>query len=117
MRHAENQMVVVHGQQFALPRRQPLVPSAGLAFGAVTISAGVDWTPKDKERMRGLRSSASQYTSLRLGDFKALVTNWQKFSALARRDPNFVGLLDAFHVQYAVGSVPSEDIIYLAEWK
>ena len=84
---------------------------------AILRSSQSDRTAKDSERMRGLRSSASQYIALRLGDFRALVTNWQKFSALARRDPNFVGLLDAFHVQYAVGSVPSEDIIYLAEWK
>jgi hypothetical protein len=41
MRHAENQMVVVYGQQFPLPRRQPLLTGVGLAFRTVTISAGV----------------------------------------------------------------------------
>jgi len=76
-----------------------------------------DWTAKDKERLRGLRGSASQYITLRLGDFRALVTNWEKFSAIAHRDPNFIGLLDAFHVRYAVGSAPPEASIYLAEWK
>ena len=41
MRHAENQMVVIHGQQFPLPRRQPLLTDVGLTFRTVTISAGV----------------------------------------------------------------------------
>jgi hypothetical protein len=84
---------------------------------AILRSAQSDWSAKDKERMRSIRSSATQYITLRLGDFRALVTNWEKFSAIAHRDPNFGGLLDAFHVRYAVGSVPAEDSIYLAEWK
>src|SRR5262245_29889536 len=41
MRDAEDQMVVVHGQQFALPRRQPLLTGVGLAFWTVAIPAGV----------------------------------------------------------------------------
>src|SRR5262245_34354813 len=41
MRDAEDQMVVVHRQQFSLPRRQPLVTRTGLAFWTVAISAGV----------------------------------------------------------------------------
>src|SRR5579871_5260895 len=34
-------MVVVYGQQFALPRRQPLLTGVGLAFRAMTIATGV----------------------------------------------------------------------------
>ena len=41
MRHTENQIVVVYWQQFPLPRRQPLLTGVGVAFRAVTISAGV----------------------------------------------------------------------------
>src|SRR5215813_348638 len=35
MRDAEDQVVVVHGQQFALPRCQPLLTGVGLAFWTV----------------------------------------------------------------------------------
>src|SRR6516164_391850 len=41
VRHAEDQMVVVHGQQLSLPSPQPFVTGTGLAFRAVTIAAGI----------------------------------------------------------------------------
>src|SRR5215470_2398899 len=41
MRDAEDQMIVIHRQQFALPCRQPLFACIGLALWAVAVSAGV----------------------------------------------------------------------------
>src|SRR6516225_9697647 len=41
MGDTEDQVVVVDGQQFALPRRQPLITGIGLAFWTVAIAAGV----------------------------------------------------------------------------
>jgi len=41
MRDAEDQVVVVHRQQFLLPGTQPFLPCVGLTLGAMAISAGV----------------------------------------------------------------------------
>ena len=41
VRHAEDQVVVAHGQQLLLSLGQPLIACAGLALGAVPVAAGV----------------------------------------------------------------------------
>src|SRR5216683_1227923 len=38
VRHAEDQMIVVHGQQFLLALGEPLVASVGLALGTVPVT-------------------------------------------------------------------------------
>jgi len=82
-------------------------------------------TPAQKalaeQRARDLRRSDEQFAILRLGDFRELMTNWQKFSALARTskdrgDANFDGLLSEFHIRYAAAAVPAEQSLTIAEW-
>src|ERR1700683_1744169 len=41
MRDAEDQVVVVHRQEFLLPGTQPFLAGVGLAFRTVAVSAGV----------------------------------------------------------------------------
>ena len=69
------------------------------------------WTEADRRRMQSLRAGEMRYYTLRLGDFQSLLTNWQKFSAIASYDPNFAGLVDAFHTRYAAGSTPAENVV------
>ena len=75
-----------------------------------------DWGETDKQRVGALKTSSPRVRTLRLGDFKTLITNWEKFSAIARHVPNFVGLLDAFHIRYTAGAVSPEENLTLAEW-
>ena len=84
---------------------------------AILRSSESDWDETDKQRVRALKTAPPRVKTLRIGDFKALITNWEKFSAIARRDPNFVGLLDAFHIRYTAGAVPPEESLTLAEWR
>jgi hypothetical protein len=84
---------------------------------AMLESSQEDWDETDKQRMRALRTSSPRVQTLRLGDFKTLIANWEKFSAIAHRDPNFIGLLDAFHIRYTAGAVSAEESLTLAEWR
>jgi hypothetical protein len=82
---------------------------------AILSSSESERTELDRQRLSGVRQSMRVH-AMRLGDFRALIANWEKFSAIARRDPNFAGLVDAFHTRYAVGAAPAEGSLTLAEW-
>jgi hypothetical protein len=84
---------------------------------AILSGPQTDRNESDKQRIRALKTQPSRVTTLRLKDFRTLIANWEKFSAIAHRDPNFIGLVDAFHIRYTAGAVSPEESLTLAEWR
>jgi hypothetical protein len=90
-------------------RQNPLLKLTDTEKWLVLLTGGDPANMSDADRKRLKSLTDSHYTYFTLANFKDLVNNWERLSAID--DPNLRGLLDACHLRHCASST-----VIVPEW-
>lgn len=72
-----------------------------------------DLTGSRRQLLASLDPNRYPPDAVTLGSFRALITNWEKLSQLAKSSPDMTGLLGELHLRNTAGATPAEDTLVI----